>query len=345
MIRSILQVLAVLTIFTSNFFVITNQVNAQGSRLRTENLNKSPNSLLEYISGQRVIGFPDSPKLNLISDEQVSFEEDQIEQVLFEDSIQLQSNPTYGWELFPDSLLYHSYMAGEKEPRFASQWLWEKDRGRVWEAALGGRWGIFRKGTPGPYGEGFQFDVEGAGLVRIDPEQDSDLEAADFRAGFIGTWKRGQYRWKCGYYHLSSHVGDEFLDNNPGFDRRNYVRDALLFGVMYDVTPELTVYGEYAYAANANGGAEPGEIQLGVEYSALRPVWLKGAPFAAINGHLREEFDFSGSVNVLAGWQWIGPRSGHSFRFGVQHYNGPSMQYSFFDQYESLTGLGIWFDY
>lgn len=249
------------------------------------------------------------------------------------------------WDILPQGLLYHSYLAGEKEPRMAAQWLWEKDRGLVWETALGGRWGLFRKGTAGPNGEGFQFDVEGAGLARVDPEEESDLEAADFRAGFLGTWRYGKWRTKAGYYHISSHIGDEFLIKNPGFPRRNYVRDSLLVGLMYDITPDLQVYGEVAEALNANGGAEPLELQFGAQYSPAVANGIRGAPFAAINGHLRQEFNMGGSVNIEAGWQWRGLNSNHLFRMGAQHYNGPSIQWSFYDRHESLTGVGIWFDY
>ena len=250
------------------------------------------------------------------------------------------------WQLLPDGLLYHSYLAGEKEPRFASQWLWDKDRGRIWEAVVGGRWGLVRKGTPGPNGEGFQFDIEGAAFVRIDPEEESDLEAADFRAGFIGTWRTGPWRTKFGYYHISCHLGDEFVIKNPTFNRMNYVRDSLLFGMMYDINPGLQVYGEIAAALNANGGAEPIELQFGVQYFPACATGIKGAPFAAINGHLRQEFDFGGSVNAEAGWAWRGLQNDHLFRVGVQHYNGPSMQWSFVDtRYESLTGIGMWYDF
>jgi len=250
-----------------------------------------------------------------------------------------------GWQIFPEGLLFKSYLAGEKEPRFASQWLSEKDRGLIWETAMGGRWGVVRNGTYGTNAEGFQFDIEGAGLARVDPEEESDLEAADFRLGFVATWRDGPYRVKTGYYHISSHVGDEYLIKNPTYVRHNYVRDAVLIALMYDVTPDLAVYGELAWALNANGGADPGELQFGIEYSPKREVWLKGAPFAAINGHLREEYGFGGSVNIIAGWQWIGVESNHSFRAGFQHYNGPSIQYSFIDRHEALTGFGIWFDF
>jgi hypothetical protein len=215
----------------------------------------------------------------------------------------------------------------------------------VWEAIVGGRWGLFRHGTSGPDGQGFQFDVIGAAFVRIDPEQEDDLEAADFNAGFLGTWHYGKWRYKLGYNHYSSHLGDEFLIRNPGFHRRNYVRDSILFGVMYDITPKLQIYGESAYAVGVSDGAEPWEFQVGVQYAPAQATGIRGAPFMAVNGHLREEYDFGGSVNAQLGWAWRGGKSNRLFRIGAQHYNGPSMQWSFVNRYENMTGFGAWFDY
>jgi len=249
------------------------------------------------------------------------------------------------WQMLPPGLLYHSYLAGEKEPRTAAQWLFEKNRGLIWEAAVGGRWGLFRYGTPGTDADGFQFDVEGGALVRIDPQQHSDLEAADFRAGFVGTWRKGAWRWKAGYSHISCHLGDEFVIRNPTFPRVNYVRDSLLAAVMYDFTSQLQGYWEVAYAVGAEGGAEPVELQFGVQYSPAVETGFRGAPFAAVNGHLRQELRFGGSLNVEAGWAWRGGPSNNLFRAGFQHYSGNSMQWSFIHRYESLTGMGIWFDF
>ncbi|MCA9079118.1 MAG: DUF1207 domain-containing protein [Planctomycetaceae bacterium] len=251
-----------------------------------------------------------------------------------------------GWQMLPTGLLFHSYLAGEKEPRMAAQWLWDRRRGRIWETALGGRWGLVRYGTYGGVDpEGFQFDMEGAAFARVDPEHDSDLEAVDFRAGFVATVREGRWRFKTGYYHISSHIGDEYLLNNSTFVRINYVRDAILTAAMYDITPDLQIYGEIALALNHNGGADPYEFQFGAQYSPMIRNGKRGAPFAAINGHLRQEFDFGGSVNVMAGWQWRSREGDQLFRVGFQHYNGPSMQWELFDVYESLTGFGIWYDY
>lgn len=250
-----------------------------------------------------------------------------------------------GWQILPDGLLYHSYLAGTKEPRFASQWLSDQNRGMVWEAVVGGRWGLFRHGGEGPDAEGFQFDVIGAAFVRIDPEEESDLEAADFNAGFVGTWHYGRWRYKLGYNHYSCHLGDEYVLKNLGLTRYNYVRDSILFGTMYDITPELQIYGEMYVALGTGGGAEPFEFQTGVQYSPAQATGIRGAPFFAVNGHFRQEHGGNGSVNAQAGWAWRGGKSNRLFRFGFQHYNGPSMQWSFVDRYENMTGMGLWFDY
>lgn len=249
-------------------------------------------------------------------------------------------------QLFPDGLLYKSYLAGEKEPRMGLSQLVVSGGNTIWEAALGGRVGLWRLGTPGAVRpEGWQIDLEGAALARVDKDENSDLDAADFRFGVPVTYRRGATAYKFGYYHLSSHVGDEYLLKHPTFRRRNYVRDAVVLGISQDFTLDLRGYAEVAYAPAASGGAEPLEFQFGAEYSPARSNGGKGDPFAAVNIHLREEFNFGGSVNVMTGWQWRGPLTDRLFRVGVQYYNGKSMQYSFFNEHEELIGAGMWFDY
>ena len=185
-------------------------------------------------------------------------------------------------------------------------------------------------------------DIEGAAFTRLDIEVESNLDAADFRAGIVSTWRKGPTAIKFGYYHMSSHLGDEFLLLNPGFDRLNYVRDAILAGITFEVTQSALVYGEVAVAPWPTGGAEPWEFQFGAEYNPLLNSNCCRSPFAAVNAHLREEFDFGGSLNVVAGWQWQSDVSTRLLRAGVQYYNGKSMQYSFFDKHEELLGMGLW---
>ncbi len=250
------------------------------------------------------------------------------------------------WQVMPSGLMYRSYLAGEKESRMGSFWAKDQSGRTVWENTLGGRVGLLRFGTTGAFRpQGWQLDLEGAALSRVLPGTESTmLEATDYRAGFQSTWAFDQWHIKAGYYHLSSHLGDEFLLANPLVHRFNYVRDSAVAGVTYDVNENWQTYGEMAYALSAEDGAEPFEFQYGLQYSPL-VFGLRGAPFAAINGHTRQDFANVTSVNCQAGWQWRGTESQHLWRVGMQYYSGPALQYSFPGKHDHLLGGGLWFDF
>ncbi len=248
-------------------------------------------------------------------------------------------------QVLPTGLIYRSYLAGVKEPRFASQWVHEKDLGWIWDIALGGRVGLLRYGTEDALlPDGWQLDLEGAGLPRLDMENACDVMAADFRFGVPLTYGQGPFRLKFGYYHLSSHLGDEYMIKHPSAQRINYSRDALVWGNSYYVTANLRAYVEAAWAFHSDGGAEPWEFQFGLDYSPMRPSGLRGDPFIALNTHLREDVNFGGNVVVQTGWQWRG-ETGQLFRLGMHYFAGKSDQFEFFNQYEEKLGFGLWYDY
>ena len=137
---------------------------------------------------------------------------------------------------------------------------------------------------------------------------------------------------KFGYYHYSSHFGDEFLVNDPSqiANRINYVRETLALGVAAYLSPSVRVYTETGWAFHTDGGARPWEFQFGAEFAPTEPTGPGGSPFAAINGHLHQEDNFSGNLTVEAGWLWRG-RSGHTFRTGMIYFNGMSDQAQFYN--------------
>lgn len=248
------------------------------------------------------------------------------------------------WQLLPSSLIYRSYLAGVKESRFASNHI-NLDGNWFWEATLGTRVGLVRYGDNDPFRpNGWQLDVEGAAQARLNITDNVDVTSVDFRGGLPLTYGNGPHRFKTGYYHLSSHLGDEFLLNNPGFPRLNYARDVLIFGYSYYATPKLRLYGETGWAFYSDVG-EPWEFQFGVDYAPTGPTGIYGAPFFAVNGHVRQELDFSGNLVVQAGWAWVGDQNARMFRIGGHYYNGASSQYSFYQNHEQQIGLGVWYDF
>ena len=249
------------------------------------------------------------------------------------------------WQILPDGLMYKSYLAGHREPRFATNWFHEKDHGWLWDSTLGGRVGILRYGTTDPVNpQGWQLDSEGAAFPRRDMENGRDLVSVDFRFGIPLTSRAGPWETKFGYYHLSSHLGDEYMVFHSSLDRVNYARDCLVLGVAFLPNPDVRLYAEMAWAFYVNGGSEPWEFQFGVEYSPARPSGFRGDPFFAVNGFIREEVNYGGNLTVQTGWQWRG-ESGHLFRIGMQYFNGMSNQYQFFNLHEEQIGMALWYDY
>ena len=161
------------------------------------------------------------------------------------------------------------------------------------DAAVGGRVGLLRYGTENNLlPEGFQFDAEAAAFPRLQLNQVRDLAGVDFRAGAVLTLRSGPWETKFAFYHLCSHLGDQYLLENPGVERVNFSRDALVLGLAYRPIPDVRFYGEVGWAFDCWGDTEPWEFQFGIEYSPARPTGLAGSPFFAINAHFRQEVQF-----------------------------------------------------
>ena len=262
------------------------------------------------------------------------------------DLLEADDTETWNWQWLPDGLVYPAYLAGVKESRLAGVLTYIDDEGWFLDSALGGRVGVIRYGAEGDgRPQGWQLDLEGAVFPRLDLAEMWDLVAADFRVGVPLTYASGRWEYKLAVYHLSSHVGDEFMLDHPDFVRLNYSRDVLVMGTAYRLLDAVRLYAEAGWSYDNAGGSEPWEFQFGTEYS---PVWRdaqRGMPFAALNGHLREEVSFGGNVSLQAGWQWRSDRSGHLIRLGAEYFNGKSPQFEFFPRNEEHVGLGLWYDY
>ncbi len=252
----------------------------------------------------------------------------------------------WGWQILPDGLIYPSYLAGPEEPRFASVWNHDPDLGWMLDLEAGGRVALLRYGTENlPRPDGWELDIEGAAFPRLDVDHDGDMISTDFRVGVPFTFASGPWRMKLALYHLSSHLGDEFMLRFPDIPRDNYSRNAIVLGGGYYLTEDVFLYGEAEWAFYTDGYTQPWQFQLGLDYSPLRSASSpNGSPFLAFNGILREEVDYGGSFVAQAGWQWRG-RTNHLFRIGVQYFTGKSDQHQFSCRNEHKAGIGIWYDF
>jgi hypothetical protein len=254
----------------------------------------------------------------------------------------------WGWEVLPSDVIWHSYMAGPKESRMSGTAFQELNSDQtLLDVTLGGRASILRYGTRvngQPYG--WELQIEGAGMPRLNLDENWDLESADFRFGMPLIYGNDIVQFKFSYYHLSSHLGDEYIlrQGIPASDRINYSRDALVLGASIFPLPAWRWYGEMEWAFYADEGADPWAFQCGVEYAQPGPTGAAGTPFFAVNGLLRQEVDFGGTMTAQAGWLWRGV-NGKMLRTGVHYQNGKTNQLEFSDEFEQQIGAGLWYDF
>ena len=251
------------------------------------------------------------------------------------------------FELLPSDVIWHSYLAGVKEPRISGTFFRETNANQsLLGVTLGGRTAVLRKGwRQNGKPLGWELQLEGAAMLRLNLDQDWDFDAADFRFGVPLIYAPNELlHWKFAYYHLSSHVGDEFLVRNPTFMRINFSRDVLVVGASLFPQPAWRWYAEVGWAFYEDEGTQQWELQFGFDYAQPGPTGTRGTPFVALNGHLREEVDFGGNLAAQAGWLWRG-QTGRVLRTGLHYYNGKSSQFEFFDNFEQQIGFGIWQEY
>ena len=258
-----------------------------------------------------------------------------------------QDGAAYRWRPLPPSLLFKPFIAGVKAPRMSAEVL--SNRGgrtgdATLDATLGARLGLMRYGQAGPDANGWQLDVQAAAFTRLNGDEEMDVDATDFRAGVPLSYRRGGTAVSFGYDHISTHMGDEFLERHPRFQRVNYSRDALLLSVRQRLNADFTVYGEAAWAFYQDGGSEPWAFQSGLEFfRELSPT--TGGPVAAVNSQLRQEHDFGGRFTSVAGWQWRNPESGRLLRLAAKYETGKSRYYELFGEDETAVGIGLFYDF
>jgi hypothetical protein len=260
------------------------------------------------------------------------------------------SSPTspefWQWRLLPEGVIWQSYWAGAHEPRIAGVPFGDQHDNANLDVTLGGRASLVRFGSDAagrPMGAELQ--IEGAAFPRLNLDENWDLDATDFRFGLPLVYGREQWEAKFSYYHLSSHMGDEFAEREMAIGERiNFSRDSLVAALAFRPLPAWRWYAEAGWAFYYDGGSEPWEFQVGVDVAEPGPTGAAGAPFFAVNGHLREEHNFGGNLVVQAGWLWRGQGT-RTTRLGIHYYNGKSNQFEFFDNFEQQLGGGVWYEY
>lgn len=214
--------------------------------------------------------------------------------------------------------------------------------------SYGGRLPLVRRRTD--RGDDWEIGLQGAVFAAFDLASDSgNLLNADYTVGVTWAGRRENTSVMARFFHQSSHIGDEFLLENPEFRRDNYSWEAVDIIVSQDLCGRtVRLYGGGRGLIDVDPGyLKHWSVQYGAEWRSshtyvnelLRPV-------AAVDMQHDQQNDWEADVSVRAGVQVELPdMANHILQVLIEYYNGHSPHGQFFADRVDFVGIGAHFYY
>lgn len=175
-------------------------------------------------------------------------------------------------------------------------------------------------------------------------ELETSLFNIDFKIGVHYQYKLERWRFRGRLYHLSSHLGDDFLIRNriEGFKENSRIYEVVEFSAAWEnrwwqlyATPGIIIHSAYP--------RKPFLGQTGVQF--VYPIgekdWIRWVGGADLK--IEQELDFRPGLHFGAGIG-IGKKRRFPFTIMADYYNG-FLPYSLFDRIAiQWVGLSLWFD-
>jgi len=237
-----------------------------------------------------------------------------------------------------DPPLFRPFVADPRQVTYSVGWRFNDHAltQNVIDISFGDTLQIYRWCHVGP-GE-LQIEVEGALWACFDPlHESSPLINADYYVGFPITYAYGRWSFRLRGYHISSHVGDEWLIDHPGFYRRNPSAENIDFFISYELTDDIRIYDGIGYVIHQDSsfrnrrlfGAIGAELRLrGLGFIDCRQQ-LYGEPFYGMHFRFFGQRKHIDATYVL-GYE-LGKLNGlrRMLRAFVQYHDGYSLEGQF----------------
>ncbi len=181
----------------------------------------------------------------------------------------------------------------------------------------------------------FDLDHPKAGLVN-----------SDFFVAFMPTYAVNKWSWRFRFWHLSSHIGDEFLISSPGFDRRNLSDNGIDLFASYQLNTAIRLYlgvGDIIWR-DREFFTQPFYFEWGTEIRVfgMRDCFnrLYVQPFFAMNFLSWEEHSFDIDQTYALGVEWSKLQYvGRKFRIFLEFHNGYSEEGQFVCQRSNYLAI------
>jgi len=219
--------------------------------------------------------------------------------------------------------------------------------------SLGDNFPIFRWRNVLPWQGDMQIDIQ-AGIwsvfkMGVDFNGEiSELVNTDYLVGFPLSYAFDKWAFRLRVYHVSSHLGDEYLVHNPGVERLNPSMEAVDLFTSYQVNSALRVYGGFGWVFHSDKTypiKPPLYLEWGGEVRLLGRKFfyhrLYGTAFLSVYLRNWQVNDWNLDGTYMAGYEISKLQGvGRKMRIFVNYHRGYS-EGQFFKDRTSWTGFGF----
>ncbi len=167
----------------------------------------------------------------------------------------------------------------------------------------------------------------------------SELVTTDYLVGIPLSYAINKWSYRLRVYHISSHLGDEYMRNNPEVVRLNPSMEALDFFSSYQVTKGIRLYfgPGWIFHSDKTFPLKPFYVEYGTEmrFFGRRDYYhmIYGTPFLAVNVRNWQQHHWQFNVTAQLGYEWSKLQGvGRKVRLFAQYYHGYSVGQFFNDR-------------
>lgn len=212
-----------------------------------------------------------------------------------------------GFWLPEDPVLFRPFVADPRQVTYSVGWRFNDQAltKNVIDVSYGDNLAFYRWVNVWPWCGDLQIELEGALWAVFDPcTESAPLMNADYYVGVPITYAIDYWQFRLRGYHISSHIGDEFLINHPGFDRRNPSAEYLDFSISHDLTDNIRLYGVVGWVMQQDASFHMGRWYVWAGTEIRMPEFgfisckdlLFGQPYLGM--HFRANPDFKKHVDA-----------------------------------------------
>ena len=178
----------------------------------------------------------------------------------------------------------------------------------------------------------------------------SELVNADYMFCIPLTYAFDKWSFRTRLYHISSHLGDEFICNNPQYvyDRVNPSYEAIDFFTSYQFSQSLRVYGGSGIIVHSDRTfiMKPFYVQYGVEIRLLGQKMLKhniyGVPYFAAHIDNYQQHRWNIDATYMLGYEFSKLQGvGRRARIFIEYHQGYSWEGQFFNERTAYGEVGF----